>query len=269
MLHSRSLQAHRRGHTVRRVLQRLVASLVAAACISSALLVTACSEPPETPSSEVLATAVAATPTAEREYGTATPAPGPQTPPAPTNPSPPAAVSPQAPPAPLPGVPSLPSEAAPGDLDASPAGPTEAPTPVPPTVVAEENTAFANRVVDLINAARQQENLEPLAAVPSLAEAAQGQARAMAEAGLLSHTGPDGSTVVGRVQAAGYSGWTALGEVCTAGQESPEEAVTHWLASAEHRARLLDPAYRELGTGYYYLSTTAYGHWWAVDLGAR
>jgi uncharacterized protein YkwD len=73
----------------------------------------------------------------------------------------------------------------------------------------------------------------------------------------------------GRVQAAGYGGWTALGEVVAAGLASPETVVATWLADPEHRARLLDPAYRELGAGYYYLSDTTYGDWWVVDLGAR
>ena len=49
----------------------------------------------------------------------------------------------------------------------------------------------------------------------------------MAEAGRLSHTDLDGSTMEGRVQAAGYGGWTALGEVVAAGLASPETVVAH------------------------------------------
>jgi uncharacterized protein YkwD len=153
------------------------------------------------------------------------------------------------------------------------APPAPAPTEVSglasPTVIASENAAFIGRVVELVNAARRQEGLEPLSPAPSLMEAAQRQARAMAESGRLSHTGPDGSTEAERMQAAGYTGWTALGEVVGAGLTSPEAVVAEWLASPEHRARLLDPAYTELGAGYYYLNNTVYGHWWVVDLGAR
>jgi len=138
-----------------------------------------------------------------------------------------------------------------------------------PTVIASENAAFVDQVVELINAVRRQEGLEPLSPAASLMEAAQREARAMAESGLLSHTGPDGSTMGERAQAAGYTGWTALGEVIAAGHTSPEAVVAEWLASPEHRARLLDPAYKELGAGYYYLSDTIYGHWWVVDLAAR
>ena len=131
------------------------------------------------------------------------------------------------------------------------------------------NAAFVDRVVQLINAARQQGGLAPLAPTSTLMEAAQQQAKAVAEASRLSHTAPDGSPVEGRVQAAGYGGWTALGEVCAAGDAGPEAVVADWLASPEHRARLLDPAFREIGAGYYYLSASSYEHWWVVDLAAH
>jgi uncharacterized protein YkwD len=143
------------------------------------------------------------------------------------------------------------------------------PSPLPPTVVAGENAPFANRVVELINAARRQEGLEPLSVTVSLTNAAQSRARTMAEAGVLSHTAPDGSTVAGRVQAAGYGGWTDLGEVIAAGPASPEEVVECWLASPDHRADLLNPTFRELGVGYYYLSSNTYQHWWVAELAAH
>jgi len=150
-----------------------------------------------------------------------------------------------------------------------PATVEEEPVPVPSTVVATENAAFTSRVVELINAARRQEGLEPLTPTATLSSAAQRRATAMAEAGVLSHTGPDGSTVAGRVQAAGYSGWTAVGEAIAAGPTTPEEVVACWLASPDHRASLLDPTFRELGVGYYYLSSNTYEHWWVADLATR
>ncbi len=54
-----------------------------------------------------------------------------------------------------------------------------------------------------------------------------------------------------RMQAAGYihrSGW-AENAVC--GYAPAEEAMNMWLASAPHRANLLNPAMREVGVGYY------------------
>lgn len=143
------------------------------------------------------------------------------------------------------------------------------PGPGPSPVVAWDNPAFLDRVVELINAARRQAGLEPLSTAPSLTEAAQRQARAIAEAGGLSHTAPNDSLVASRVRAAGYDGWIALAEVLAAGPASSEAVVALWLSSPEHRAHLLNPALTELGVGYYYLGGSAYGHWWAVDLGSR
>jgi len=246
------------------LLRGIALALVAAACFSSLVLLSACSERSETPSSEVRGATIAATVTAEPAYPSGDPTASTPSPPVPTPPSLPAVPPTQEPLAPLAEAPSSPGEAV-----------LAAPVPTPafslpsPTVFASENAAFIDRVVELVNAARQQEGLEPLSPAASLMEAAQRQARAMAGSGHLSHTGPDGSTMGERAQAAGYTGWSALGEVVAAGLTSPEAAVAQWLASPEHRARLLDPAYRELGAGYYYLSDTIYGDWWVVDLGAR
>jgi uncharacterized protein YkwD len=135
--------------------------------------------------------------------------------------------------------------------------------------VAGGNASFVDRVVQLINAARQQEGLAPLLPTAALMETAQQQAQDMAGTSHLSHTAPDGSTVEGRVQAAGYGGWSLLGEVCAAGDASPEAVVADWLTSPEHRARLLDPAFTEIGAGYYYSSGSSFEHWWVVDLAAH
>lgn len=282
MLDSGSLQIRRRGQRARRVLVRAATTLVTATCLLSLILLTSCSGGQQGLSSEVLATAVAVTPTSEGAHQTAgataqptpepTLVPSPSPPPSPT-PSPPPP-PPEAPPPPWavlaqePSVP--PSDAPPPPPEEAPApAPVEAPSPAPPPVVATGDAALLGRVVDLINAVRQQEGLTPLAPVPALAEAAQRHARAMAEANHLSHTAPDGSSIERRVQAVGYEGWSILAEVLAAGLESPEDAVAQWLASPEHRAHLLNPAIREIGVGYYYLSVSTYGHWWVVDLGAR
>ena len=246
------------------LLRGIALALVAVAGFSSLVLLSACSERSDTPSSEVRGATTAATVTAEPAYPSGNPTPSTPSPPVPTPQSLPAVAPTQEPLASLAEAPSSPGEAAlPAPV------PTQAFSLPSPTVFASEDAAFIDRVLELVNAARQQEGLEPLSPAASLMEAAQRQARGMAESGQLSHTGPDGSTMAERAQAAGYTGWTALGEVVAAGLTSPEAAVAQWLASPEHRVRLLDPAYRELGAGYYYLSDTIYGDWWVVDLGAR
>lgn len=246
------------------LLRGIALALVAAACFSSLVLLSACSERAQAPSSEVRGATIVATATAEPAYPSANPTPTTAPSPVPTPPSLPAVPPTQEPLAPMAEAPSSPGEAA---LPAP--EPTQAFSLPSPTVFASENAAFIDRVVELVNAARREEGLEPLSPAAGLMEAAQRQARAMAESDLLSHTGPGGSTMADRAQAAGYTGWSALGEVVTAGLASPEAAVAQWLGSPEHRARLLDPAYGEFGAGYYYLSASSPGHWWVVDLGAR
>ena len=265
MLDSLSPQTRRREPAGRLTPVRgLTIAVVVAGCFFSPLLFAGCSQHAETQSPELHAGAVAAAATVEPVYRADSLTPATPSPPAATPSPPPAA-------APTQEVPTSPTEAPPSATEpAAPAAEAvDAPGPASPPVVAGESAAFVSRVVDLINAARRQEGLEPLSSASSLMDAAQRQALAMAEADSLNHTDPDGSTMEGRVQAAGYAGWTALGEVVAAGLSGPEAVVAYWLASPEHRARLLDPAYQELGAGYYYLSSTTYGHWWAVDLAAR
>jgi uncharacterized protein YkwD len=268
---------------IRPTFRRVLVVLVAGATLSSLLLVGGSSAPRRASSSEVLGERAALPPDREMQAvldlppPTPTAAPPPaveaaQEPPAPTV-TPveePSAAGAQAPsqPEPLPSGPVSPEVGAP-QAAPTPAPPVaQAPTPVQPTVAAGENGAFASRVVDLINAARRQAGLEPLAPTPSLSGAAQREARALAEAGVVSHTAPDGTTMEGRVQAAGYGSWSALGEVIGAGFASPEDVVAQWLASPQHRAELLNPVFRQMGVGYYYLSGSDYGHWWVVDLAA-
>jgi uncharacterized protein YkwD len=73
--------------------------------------------------------------------------------------------------------------------------------------------------------------------------------RDMADQHYFSHTGRDGSTVGKRAMQAGYS-WSRVGENIAVGQETPDEVVATWLASAGHCANIMDPAFTEMGAGY-------------------
>lgn len=81
---------------------------------------------------------------------------------------------------------------------------------------------------------------------PDLAEAAQRQARWLAERGELMHTGPTGEGLVERVRSAGYA-FRRVVENLALGQRSPAESVSDWLGSDSHCANLLDPAVNEFG----------------------
>lgn len=131
-------------------------------------------------------------------------------------------------------------------------------------VVAEQQ-----QVVALVNQQRAEAGLAPLTVSESLTQEAQGYADWMASANFFSHTAPDGSTITNRAEAAGYSTWTYLAENLAAGQSSPERAVTAWMNSPSHRSNILAPDATEIGLGHSFSASTRYGHYWALEFGAR
>jgi uncharacterized protein YkwD len=68
----------------------------------------------------------------------------------------------------------------------------------------------------------------------------------MAVSGVLSHAGPDGSTTRSRARSARYRSDT-VGENVAVGYPDVAQVIEAWLASAGHRANLLDPGYRHVG----------------------
>ncbi len=105
----------------------------------------------------------------------------------------------------------------------------------------------------------------PYAAAPALSldarltRAAQLHSQDMQHSGSMSHTGSDGSTVGERAAAQGYV-WTRIGEDIAWGFSTPESVIQAWLASPGHCANIMDPKFRDLGTG-------AAGTYWTLDFG--
>jgi uncharacterized protein YkwD len=91
----------------------------------------------------------------------------------------------------------------------------------------------------------------------------------MADGNFFSHTGWDGSTMVGRVQATGYADWSFLAENLAAGYRTPEQAVAAWMNSAGHRANILSTRTREIGVGQGFSASSTYKIYWVADLGAQ
>ncbi len=98
----------------------------------------------------------------------------------------------------------------------------------------------------LVNAERTARGLEPLRSNPRLERAARAHTDDMQARGHFSHTGSDGSTAGDRMRAAGYSAGGA--QNLLKGIVTPADAVTLWLNSPSHRAKILEPAYRGIGT---------------------
>ncbi|GAA2411222.1 hypothetical protein GCM10010420_45130 [Streptomyces glaucosporus] len=139
-----------------------------------------------------------------------------------------------------------------------PAEPT--PTPEPGT-----GNTVAQRVLGLVNAERAKAGCRPLTLDAKLTGAAQKYAETMGGRGVLSHTGPGGSTMASRINEAGYS-WSALAENIARGQKTPEQVMNSWMNSPGHRANILNCAYQDIGIG---MSEKPKGPWWVQNFGKR
>ena len=131
---------------------------------------------------------------------------------------------------------------------------------------AESDTA---RVVDLVNAQRATYGLAPLRVNPQLADAAESYSGYMASANFFSHTGADGSRMTQRDEAAGYTAWVFLGENLAAGQPTPEQVVTAWMASPTHRANVLAEEAAEIGIGHAFDPGSTFGDYWTMEIGTQ
>ncbi|MEL6585925.1 MAG: CAP domain-containing protein [Pseudomonadota bacterium] len=93
--------------------------------------------------------------------------------------------------------------------------------------------------LELASKERVRAGLIALTPDPRLAIAAEMQARHMAGRRQISHEGPNGSTVLERVRASGYSG-CSMAENVAAGQTTAQEVMSSWMASAGHRQNILN-----------------------------
>ncbi|MCX4960572.1 CAP domain-containing protein [Streptomyces virginiae] len=118
-------------------------------------------------------------------------------------------------------------------------------------------------VLALVNKERSAAGCGPLTVNGKLAAAARAYSDTMARSGVMSHTGPDGSTMTSRVEAAGY-GWSRLGENIARGQSDADSVMKAWMNSSGHRANILNCSFREIGIGVHKGDG---GPWWTQDFG--
>lgn len=105
----------------------------------------------------------------------------------------------------------------------------------------------------LLNGARLDEGLTPLALSRLLSQAAQRHAEDLAARGALSHEGTDGSNYRQRIREARYDAWNEgllVAEVFWMGLGGPADSVNWFRNNPESWAALTDPSYREIGIGY-------------------
>ncbi|WP_405805082.1 CAP domain-containing protein [Streptomyces sp. NBC_00210] len=120
------------------------------------------------------------------------------------------------------------------------------------------------QVLSLVNKERASAGCSPLSSNSKLTEAADDYSDVMARSGVMSHTGPDGSTMTSRVEAAGYQ-WSTLGENIARGQSDAAAVMDAWMHSPGHRANILNCSFKEIGIGVHFGDG---GPWWTQDFGA-
>jgi uncharacterized protein YkwD len=125
------------------------------------------------------------------------------------------------------------------------------------------SSSYQNEIANLINNARAQAGLAPLAVNAQLAAAAQGHSIDMACHNLISHTGSDGSSPSQRIAAAGYS--ASYSEEIIYGSGYPQTAFDWWMSDQIHRDAILNPNTIEMGVGYAYVVDTSYGGYYTVN----
>jgi len=120
------------------------------------------------------------------------------------------------------------------------------------------------RVLALVNQERASAGCSPVTSNAELTQAADDYSDVMARSGVMSHTGPDGSTMTTRVEAAGYE-WSTLGENIARGQADAASVMESWMNSPGHRANILNCSFKELGVGVHFGDG---GPWWTQNFGA-
>ena len=111
-------------------------------------------------------------------------------------------------------------------------------------VASSSAAVLRSAVVCLINQQRAQHHLPPLQASPLLNRSAQGWTNVMVSSDQFTH----GTNFASRISAVGYD-WRMAGENIATGYDTPRAVVRAWMASPGHCENILDPSYRNVGTG--------------------
>lgn len=135
--------------------------------------------------------------------------------------------------------------------------------------------AEGQKLLEQINSARAQARqcgtqpfgaTTPLTWNATLAAAAEGHTRSMANNNFFDHKDREGRTPGDRAELAGYSG-QLIGENIAAGQDTVRKVVDGWLASPGHCANLMNPRFRELGAAYAVDPKSDAGIYWTTMFG--
>ncbi len=117
---------------------------------------------------------------------------------------------------------------------------------------ATQAAALDTGVLQQVNAIRTAHHLRPLTLSPGLSRAALMHTQEMVAKGYFRHNSSNGQSFWQRIREY-YShasfGYWSVGEniLWTSGQATSSQSMKLWMASPEHRANILNPAWRQIG----------------------
>lgn len=126
-----------------------------------------------------------------------------------------------------------------------------------------EESAF----LDIINDYRASYGLGSLSLSPTLTVAAELHSQDMADNNYFSHYSQDGRSPVDRVQEAGYTYSTVVGENIAGGYVTAASVFEGWRNSPGHNHTMLYPSFVVIGIGRVYNSSSHFGWYWTTDFG--
>jgi uncharacterized protein YkwD len=128
------------------------------------------------------------------------------------------------------------------------------------------------RIVEETNVRRKEAGCPPVIPDEKLAQAARIHAENMVASDFFDHVSPDGSTLVDRIEAAGYP-YRLVGENLAAGLSSAAEVVEGWMESEEHRENIVNCEFSEIGVSYVFApddpGQETWQHYWVQVFGVR
>src|SRR3954454_21060303 len=127
----------------------------------------------------------------------------------------------------------------------------------------------AERVLVLVNQQRASAGLAPLTMDPQLNASAQAYSEYMGSANFYAHNGPDGSTPLSRMNAAGFPGVGTWGENIAAGQSDADSVMQAWMNSPGHRSNILNPSFTHIGISAASVPGSQWKNYWTQDFGVR
>lgn len=140
----------------------------------------------------------------------------------------------------------------------TPTQPATQPT-TQPSGSASYNKEFADKVIELVNAARAKEGLSPLTKDTTLANLS--NIRSKETTTLFSHQRPDGTSWSTVLKQNNVS-YTSAAENIAAGQNTPEAVVKEWMNSPSHRANIMNSEYNKIGVSCYVDQNAPYRYYW-------